>query len=271
MAELNEEDAERLASRLAMMVSEEGEAANAGRALSQMARRLGLTGGELKEMFLSGAAGGRPARGETAFTGAPRDEVERLEQEIAMLRKGLRMLEATQRDLLMERDALAAELEDYRGRTESARNSSRLRAVAAGVILLALAGAASVGFLMAVGDATAPQIAVTPAPPIASTPSMLGQRMAPLPPPTLGAGQGAASGAGSAADYGAVTRRVGVVKNGRAVVYRVPDRGAPAVATLQSGMPIVVRRVFYNLQTQWAEVEVGSSVGYVLMTDVDVS
>ena len=270
MAELNEEDAERLASRLALMVSEDGEAAHAGRARSQRARPLGLPGGDLKEMLLSGAtAGGRPARGETSFTGAPRDEVERFEQEIAMLRKGLRMLEANLRDVVMERDALASELEDYRGRTENARNSSRLRAVAAGVILLALAGAASVGFLMAVGDATQPQIVVTPAPPMVSVPSMLGQRT-PAPAPTLGAGQGAAS-ASSAPDYGAVTRRVGVVKNGRAVVYRVPDRGAPAVATLQSGMPIVVRRVFYNLQTQWAEVEVGSSVGYVLMTDVDVS
>ena len=150
------------------------------------------------------------------------------------------------------------------------RLQSRLRAVAAGVILLALAGAASVGFLMAVGDATQPAVVATPAPPMVSVPPMLGQRT-PTQAPTLGQGQAAAPGAASSQDYGAVTRRVGVVKNGRAVVYRVPDRGAPAVATLQSGMPIVVRRVFYNLQTQWAEVEVGSSVGYVLMTDVDVS
>jgi hypothetical protein len=52
---LTTEDIERLASRVAMLASEDGEADNAGRAVGQMARRLGLSGGDLKAMFLDGA------------------------------------------------------------------------------------------------------------------------------------------------------------------------------------------------------------------------
>ena len=41
MAEVSQDDIERLAARVAMLVSDDGEAANAGRAVGQLARRLG--------------------------------------------------------------------------------------------------------------------------------------------------------------------------------------------------------------------------------------
>ncbi len=251
MAEVSEEDIERLASRLAMMVSEEGEAANAGRAVAQLARRLGLTGGELKEMFLQGAAGGafRPPP-------PPQDDVDRLEREIATLRKSLRVIEASHRDLAYERDSLMAELDGLRNRAEAAQSSSQVRAVLVGVLLLALAGAGTVGVLVSLGEAPAPQPMAAGTPPRAQ--AVPGPAPAGAPHP-------------AAPDYGPVSRRVAVVRNGRAVAYRQPDRTTVPVATLQSGMPVVVRRVFYNQQLQWAEVEVGSTLGYVLTTDIDLS
>ena len=108
-----------------MMVSEEGEAANAGRAVAQLARRLGLTGGELKEMFLQGAGGW--TRPPPPPTGAARDEIERLEREISTLRKGLRLIEASHREIAHDRDALAAELEALRNSAETRRATSQLR------------------------------------------------------------------------------------------------------------------------------------------------
>ena len=252
MAEVSGDDIERLASRLAMMVSEEGEAANAGRAVAQLARRLGLTGGELKEMFLHGAAGGSP-RPAPPPPGTPHEEIERLEREISTLRKGLRLTESNYRDLEYERDALLSELGALRTSAENARSASQLRYVLMGVVVLALAGAGSVGFLMSIGEAPR------------STP-------APLPRPALVVpGPAAALPTVAPPDYGPVSRRVGVVRTGRAVAHRAPDRGAAAVATLQSGMPVVVRRVFFNADTQWAEVEVGSTIGYILTTDIDLS
>lgn len=260
MADLNGEDVERLASRLAMMVSEDGEAANAGRAVAQLARRLGLTGGELKEMFLHGAAGPsspHPAPPHPApISGVSREEVEALERELATLRKGLRLMEANHRDLEYERDALFSELVALRTRAENARSTSQLRYALVGVVVLALAGAGSVGFLMSVDEPPRPPASIAPARPAMVVPGQAAQ---------------APSAAPAAGDYGPVTRRVGVVRNGRAVAHRAPDRNAAALATLQSGMPVVVRRVFFNAETQWAEVEIGSAIGYVLTTDIDLS
>ncbi len=251
MAELSGEDVERLASRLAMMVSEEGEAANAGRAVAQLARRLGLTGGELKEMFLYGAAGPAPP-GPAPLSGVSREEVEALERELSTLRKGLRLMEANHRDLEYQRDALFSELAALRTKAENVRSASQLRYALIGVVVLALAGAGSVGFLMSVDEPPRMPASIAPARPAMVVPGQVAQAPAP-------------------GDYGPVTRRVGVIRIGRAVAHRAPDRNAAALATLQSGMPVVVRRVFFNAETQWAEVEVGSAIGYVLTTDIDLS
>ena len=252
LAELSGDDVERLASRLAMMVSEEGEAANAGRAVAQLARRLGLTGGELKELFLNGAASGLARPPPPA---APREEIDALEREISTLRKGLRLMEANCRDLEYERDALFSELASLQNLADNARSASRLRYALIGVLVLALAGAGSVGFLMSVDESTRP---LPNGPPRADL-------LVPAP------GPAAKPAASASPNYGPVARRVGIVRNGRAVAYRAPDRNASAVATLQPGMPVVVRRVFFNVDTDWAEVEVGSVLGYVLTTDIDLS
>lgn len=248
MSEVSQEDVERLASRLAMMVSEEGEAANAGRAVAQLARRLGLTGGELKDMFLNGASS-------APRTPPPSDkrtpDVDRLERELAVVRKTLRVTESNYRDLEAEKNALAAQLEALRLRSDAARSSSQLRFILLGVVALALAGAAAVGWLSAVSDTT-PRPVSSAGTPLPGT----------LPPVASVTAQ---------PDYGPVVRRVGIIKVDRAIAYLQPDRTAPAIATLQQGMPVVVRRTFASAGVQWAEVEVGSAVGYMVLVEIDLS
>ena len=53
---MTEEEAERLASRVALLASDSGEAEAAGRAVGQLATRLGLTGGDLKAIVMRGVA-----------------------------------------------------------------------------------------------------------------------------------------------------------------------------------------------------------------------
>lgn len=61
------DDIERLASCLGLLVADGGEAENAARAVRTIARRVGLTGGQLKQMFIAGATGPlRPAPDATA-------------------------------------------------------------------------------------------------------------------------------------------------------------------------------------------------------------
>ncbi len=50
------DDIERLGSCLGLLVADGGEAENAARAARTIARRLGLSGGQLKQMFIAGAA-----------------------------------------------------------------------------------------------------------------------------------------------------------------------------------------------------------------------
>ncbi|HTN11895.1 MAG TPA: hypothetical protein VL154_13085 [Acetobacteraceae bacterium] len=133
---LTNEDIERLASRVAMLASDDGEADNAGRAVGQLARRLGLTGGDLKHMFLDGA------RPDAQATRARGHEVERLERELEELRRNLRSMEAAARVIQWERDELLTEKGEltvrlYRGR---ALRRSRRIALAAGAALVLLVG-----------------------------------------------------------------------------------------------------------------------------------
>lgn len=53
---MTDEEAERLASRVALLASDSGEAEAAGRAVGQMAVRLGLTGGDLKAIVMRGVS-----------------------------------------------------------------------------------------------------------------------------------------------------------------------------------------------------------------------
>jgi hypothetical protein len=232
VAVLNEEDIERLASRLAMVVSEDGEAENAGRAMGQFARRLGITGGQLKEMLVRGAAAVEtvgPAPGRAG-------EVERLEQELAALRGGNRMLENACRAAERDRDALQAEVTSLRAALyRRRRGSSRTQIMAAGLVIGAIFFAGLIAWIIPSLDPPSPP----PRPPVA--------------------------------DQGPPERRTGFIHVPHAAVFVQPDRNAPVVATLPAGMPVVVRRLLWNMLMQWAEIEVGGTSGYVLTTDLDLT
>jgi hypothetical protein len=66
-------------------------------------------------------------------------------------------------------------------------------------------------------------------------------------------------------------RRTAIVRGSRTLVYREPDQSSPVIASLTRGSPVVVHRLFWNMLQQWAEVEVGSGVGFVVTTDIELS
>lgn len=108
-----------------MLVSDDGEADNAGRAVGQLARRLGLSGGDLKAWLLAGAE----ARG-------------RSEGETAALRRALQTAEAAARAAERDRDVLVAENGALRValyRRQARARGGRLLALAGGALLLVLA------------------------------------------------------------------------------------------------------------------------------------
>ncbi len=127
------EDLERLASRLALMTSEDGEAENAGRAVGQLARKLGLSGGQLKAIFLAGVR----AAGVPLPSPEPDPEaVARLEREAEALR---RLLDQSDHALRMADQRIAvleAENERARDALDRARVTGRVWRVA-GVVVLA--------------------------------------------------------------------------------------------------------------------------------------
>lgn len=252
MSGINGEDIERLASRLAMMASEEGEAANAGRAVAQLARRLGLSGGALKEMFLQGAM---PQPGQPAMPAAA--DVERLEREISVLRRSIRLVEANYRDLEGERNVLAAQLDTMRQLAASRRGRSRIGWMLVALLTVAAAGGGFVGWLVSAGELGRSGIFVP-------TPLTQGSFVVPGSDPT-------AVNPTVTTALGPVLRRVGVIRAARSVARRQPDEGAPAVATLLQGSPVVVRRIFGPDGRRWAEIEVGSSIGFVMASEIDLS
>jgi hypothetical protein len=242
LVDVNPEDVERLGSRLAMVVSEDGEAENAGRALGQLARRLGLTGGQLKAMFVAGAAAGGSDRQPRART----EEVERLEREIATLRHSLLLFEENATSAARERDALLGELGTLRSTLFRIHANARVRVALGIAVLLAVALAGAVSYLM------------VPAGPAAV--------LAVLPP----ADQDTRSGF-PAAVPATPPRQVALVHTARAVVFKRPDPGAPVVAVLPAGKALVVRRLLWNMMIQWAEVEIGGGIGYIEVTDIDMT
>lgn len=138
MAETNtavsDAELERLASCLALLASDSGEADNAGRAVGVMARRIGLSGGDLKRIFLAGAA--LPS-GNT--------ERDRLEAEASALRHSLARLDAEARRTGGERDALRVENRRLQSSLNSLRASARVFGVVGAVLLLAAGTAAWIG------------------------------------------------------------------------------------------------------------------------------
>ncbi len=223
MSGVSEEEIERLANRLAMLVSDDGEADNAGRAVGALARRLGLSGGQLKAIFMAGA--------ESAA--AQNVRVRRLGREIIRLRAQLEEAEAGALTARRETESLRREAAALHATLDARRRLRRLRrlrwgAVAA-IVLLAAAGVGLVAYgpKLRVGREAVPQA-------------------------------------------GALVYRTAVVHD-RTALRREPDLGAPALATLEPGTHLVVRRLLWHNLTQWVEVEHLGQVGYVLSTEVDLS
>lgn len=229
--EVHDEDIERLANRLALLVSDDGEADNAGRAVGTLARRLGLTGGKLKEVFLTGAAAalavGLGARRATSVAA----DVERLEREIAGLRQSLRMLDRSFRTAQAENEELRAEATQLRAELDNARSSGQVRRVIALIFVAAVLGGAA--FLWFGPNMQLPHGL-----------SLVRQASAP--------------------DDG----RTAVVRADGAKLRAQPDLDRTPVANLTADTRLVVRRLVWNNLIQWAEVENDKQSGYVPVTDL---
>ncbi len=231
MAEVSQEDIERLAARVAMLVSEDGEAANAGRAVGQLARRLGLSGGDLKQLFLNGTLG--PSR-------KPRPaEPAGAQQEIATLKRSLRRLENVIQNLQEERDQLVVEagqirLSMYRSR---ARRRQNVTIGIIGLLVLLLVGTI-VGFA---------DFNLTPRP----------QAKAP-------------AGGAPNAPWKPAPGTTASVRSARGTLYTEADTTSAPLTYLPAGTKVQVRRLLWNMMTQWAEVEALGKIGYVPMTEIDL-
>jgi hypothetical protein len=234
LAELSNEDLERLASRLAMLVSEGGEAENAGRAVAALARRLGLSGGQLKAFFLAGATqGGHRLPNRAGPDAAGR--IDELQREISALRHGLKLTEAQARNAQRERDALRTENNMLVDALDRSRSSEQVRRLIAGVVVAAVVLVAAV-------------ISIGPA-----------LRAGPM-----------AGGADPPAQ-GSPFMRSAVVRTGGANVLREPEQGALTVTQLPKGVRVNVRQTLWRGLMQWAEIEVGGVTGYVMSTEIDIS
>ncbi len=123
-------DLERLANRLALLVSADSEADNAGRAVGAMARRIGLSGGDLKAMFLAGAVpGGRGASG-----------AGRVERRVASLQESVEQLQAGLQDSERKLRSLGQQLHEAHRQADRARARMGLERIAAAAVLVLLAG-----------------------------------------------------------------------------------------------------------------------------------
>ncbi len=266
MANVDPDSMQRLASRLAMLASEAGEADNAGRAVGALARRLGLTGGDLKQIFLRGIEGG-DARGDGTQAN---ETAARVAAENVTLRHSLDAAEAAMRSLAHERDALRSQntaLMAAMGRHGAAGRAGLI----AGALLL---GAVTVGVLIVfLGPSfrTAEQtraltaesggVSLSTAPPGSTAPS------GSIGPSGLAAAPGQAS---AVLPAGNPAGRFAHVRARGAAVRDIPDTSSPIIATLPPGTHIGVRRLLWNALVQWAEVDVDGRSVYLATTDVDL-
>jgi hypothetical protein len=135
VARMTDEEIERLANRLAMLVSPDGESDNAGRAVGALARRLGLSGGQLKAIFLAGA---ESAGGQHSDQAA---QIARLRGDLDSVRETLRRAESAARSVTRERDALRLETGRLRAALDG-RRGRRLRSALAVLLVLVVLGGA---------------------------------------------------------------------------------------------------------------------------------
>jgi hypothetical protein len=224
------EDLERLASRLALLTSEDGEAENAGRAVGQLARRLGLSGGQLKAIFLAGvqAAGVPLPRPEAARDDAA---LERAESEAAELR---RLLDRSDSDLQLAH----LRLSDAREENETLRDALDRHRSAAVVARVAAGGAAATW--LEPNWIAAPWRRADGSPPAGSSPT------------EASLGRMAMAGA-----------------QGTDLFAR-PDLAAAAVAHLPRGAPLPVRQLLWRGFSQWVETETMGRTAYAPAAQVDL-
>lgn len=137
MSTVSDDEIERLASRMAMLVSGDGEADNAGRAVGAMARRIGLSGGQLKAIFVAGikSAAGSARLAEQAA------RMSQMETEIDRLRETLRKTEGAMRSLQRERDVLRGETERLGSALDERRSGRQVKWAVGLVSVLAIVGA----------------------------------------------------------------------------------------------------------------------------------
>lgn len=233
LSDISDEDLERLASRMAMLVSENGEADNAGRAVAALARRLGLSGGQIKAYFLAGATNNFRAPSSRAPADAAA-QIDRLEREMSALRHGLKLTEVQARNAQRERDALRVENATLIDSLDRARSAGQVRKFLGAA---AIAAAVLAGVVQYAGPALRPV-----------NPGGITER--PVGSPFL---------------------RAGVVRGNGAAVLRAPEQGAAMITQLPAGTRIQVRQVLWRTLLQWAEVEIGGVPGYVISTEIDLS
>ncbi len=146
---MTDDEAERLASRVALLASDSGEAEAAGRAVGQLAVRMGLTGGDLRAIFMRGVteSQGNPAL-EDAYKAMRRDR-DRLLIEGAHLRQQLTKARAMAQlgrllGILGLIAAVAGGAYAWLGGSQQPSPESVTRALAAGVVGLVHSDAALV-------------------------------------------------------------------------------------------------------------------------------
>ncbi len=223
---------EGLANRIALLVGDDGEAEAAGRAVGVLARRLGLTGGHLKTIFLAGA-GHLGAAGRQAAELAAR--ADRLQGETHGLARSLEQLEIALQQAFRERDMLRREVDSLRLALERAQTGRLLQAILGSILLLAVLGGGAWIWLGRVG-----QPGGRPGSPAAQAESA-----APLP-------------------------RAAVVRPRGAIVYAQADLASAVQARLPAGVRLPVRQLVWRNFSQWAETTLGGRVGYVPVTDLDL-
>ncbi len=137
---IHTEEMERLASRLALLVSDSGEADNAGRAVGILARKLGLSGGDLKQIFLAGL---RVDAGASGVQGDASD----LAREAMALRRSIAAAEAAARDAARERDALRAENDALQQALDNRRSFTQVAWALGTIFVCAVAVGAAMMFV----------------------------------------------------------------------------------------------------------------------------
>jgi len=233
LAEISPEDLERLANRMAQLTGYEQDADNAGRAIGALARRMGLTGDDLRAWMLAGALNRRSRDG--AHDLAPQATADhlRIERTLANSEHSLRVAEAQLRQAHSERDALKEENNLLIESLDRARSSEQVRRyVGIAVIAAAILG----GVVLTVGPALRP------------VPDVATQR-----------------------PFGSPFLRIGVVRGAGGTVYKVPQTTGLIVTQLVAGSRVQVRQTVERNQQHWVEVEVGGVAGYMLSTEIDVA